>query len=56
MLTYCEAIPHRGLLVLRMRFDDGSDDEYDARDPMTGRYVSGYGSLRAACAALGVEA
>jgi hypothetical protein len=54
-IDYCEVVPHNArITVFRMRFSDNSDDEYDARDNDTGRFVSGYGSYKAAIAALGV--
>jgi hypothetical protein len=53
-IDYCEVVPHSTTItVFRMRFSDGSDDEYDARNNETGRFVSGYGSYKAVLAALG---
>jgi hypothetical protein len=54
-IDYCEVVPHSTTItVFRMRFSDGSHDEYDARDNVSGRWVSGYGSYKAVLAALGV--
>jgi len=54
-IDYCEVVPHSTTItVFRMRFSDSAHDQYDARDNVSGRWVSGYGSYKAVLAALGV--
>lgn len=53
-IDYCEVVPHSTrITVFRVRFRDSAQDEYDARDNVTGRWVSGYGSYKAVLVAVG---
>jgi hypothetical protein len=54
-IDYCEVVPHSTTItVFRLRFAGSAHDQYDARDNVSGRWVSGYGSYKAVLAALGV--